>query len=45
MIGMTKSGKICEHVNSLVEQKSVVNENIKELQNGLCYSNKEIECT
>ena len=40
-----KSGKICEHVNSLVEQKSVVNENIKELQNGLCYSNKEIECT
>jgi len=46
MIGMTiKSGKISEHVSSLVEQKSVLHSDIKELQSGLCYSNKEIEAT
>ncbi len=40
-----KSGKICEHVNSLVEQKSLLHSDIKELQSGLCYSNAEIEAT
>ena len=40
-----KSGKICEHVSSLVENKSVVHSDIKELQSGLCYSNAEIEAT
>jgi len=46
MIGMTiKSGKICEHVNSLVENKSLLHSDIKELQSGLCYSNAEIEAT
>ncbi len=46
MIGMTiKSGKISEHVSSLVEQKSVLHSDIKELQSGLCYSNAEIEAT
>ena len=40
-----KSGKICEHVNSLVEKKSLLHSDIKELQTGLCYSNAEIEAT
>ncbi len=42
---MTKSSKICEHVCSLVENKSLLHNDIKELQSVLCYSNKEIECT
>ena len=46
MIGITgKTGKICEHVGRIVEQKSRNEDDIISLQTGLCYSNKEIECT
>ena len=46
MIGLAiKSSRICEHVNNLVEHKSVMNENIKELQTAICCSDKEIEAS
>jgi hypothetical protein len=46
MIGITgKTGKICEHVSRIVEQKSRHEDDIISLQTGLSYSNKEIECS
>ena len=46
MIGITgKTGKICEHVEKIVEHKNRQDDEILSLQTGLCYSNKEIECT
>jgi len=46
MIGITgKTGKICEHVEKIVEHKNRQDDEILSLQTGLSYSNKEIECT
>ena len=43
MIGLHgKSGKICDHVNSLIETKNTLSGDIDNIKNNICASNDEI---
>ncbi len=43
MIGLHgKSGKICDHVNSLIETKNTLSSDIDNIKNNICASNDEI---